>query len=63
MHLLAEARRKREQAVQARRISFYVSLDGDRACMIHFADEMEAQAVALEKQALLLSPPPSPNFV
>jgi hypothetical protein len=57
-HLLTEARRKREQAAQARRLSVYVSLDVDRVRMVRFAEEMDTAATALEQQASVLGATP-----
>jgi hypothetical protein len=57
-HLLTEARRKREQAAQARRLSVYISLDVDRARMVQFAEEMDTAATALEQQASVVGAMP-----
>jgi hypothetical protein len=50
---LGEARKKREEAARARRLAMGLTRDRDFAALRAFADALEEEAKALERQAML----------
>ncbi len=54
LHLLRQAETHRELASNCRRVAPSVSLEGNRASLIAYAEELERQAAKLEDQAARL---------
>lgn len=53
------AKEKRKVAARARRLAQGLSLDSDRERLLHYADELDLQAEAMEQQEIHQSPAPS----
>ena len=51
LHLVGEATRIRELARDVRRLASGLALDNDRQRLMSFAEELEREAEALEKEA------------
>ena len=49
---------KRDAATRARKLAWGLGTPADRAAILQFAEELDAQADALERQAAALTDPP-----